>query len=364
MQESKKEIESDVIEIDTGKIEGFIGKVLNDFGATGSTPLVLIGDKLGLYKALSDYGPMNSFELAEKTKTVERYVREWLINQAAGGYIEYDPLVMKYNIPPEHAIALTDENSPYFVMGGFQIFTALVKAHNRITELFTTGGGMEWGEHDENLFIGTERFFKPGYIGNLVNSWIPSMNGVREKLERGAKVADIGCGHGASTIIMAKAFPNSKFFGFDKHKPSIDRAREIAEADGLSDRISFEVAGATDFPGSDYDFIAYFDCFHDLCDPEGSSVRSYKTLAKDGTVMIVEPMAGENVEDNFNPVGRVFSAASVMCCTPNAMSCNGKHVLGTVASDKNLKEVVTSSGFTKFRRATETPFNRIFEIRK
>lgn len=364
MEEIKNIREAKVIETDQVKTENFIGKVLNEFGAIGSSALVLIGDKLGLYKALAEYGPMNSSELAEKTGTVERYVREWLINQGAGGYLEYDPLLLKYSIPPEHALALTDENSPFFVMGGFQIMTALVKAHNRITELFTSGKGMEWGEHDENLFTGTERFFKPGYIGNLVNNWIPSLNGVKEKLEKGIKVADVGCGHGASTIIMAKAFPNSVFYGFDKHKPSIETAKKHAEAEGLSERITFEVAGATDFPDNGYGLIAYFDCFHDLCNPEGSAKRSFDVLEDNGTVLIVEPMAGEKTEENFNPVGRIFSAASVLCCTPNAMSCNGHHALGTVASEKILSETVKAGGFTKFRRATETPFNRVFEAKK
>lgn len=360
----QREIETETAEIDSTKIENFIGKVLGDFGATGSSALVLIGDKLGLYKALAEYGPMNSQELAEKTDTVERYIREWLINQGAGGFIDYDPLTMKYSLCPEHAVALTDEDSPYFVMGGFQIFTSLVKAHNRITELFKTGKGMQWGEHDEGLFIGTERFFKPGYIGNLVNNWIPALNGVKEKLEAGAKVADVGCGHGASTILMAKAFPNSIFFGFDNHQPSIEKARKAAADEKLDGRVSFELAGATNFPGRNYNFIAYFDCFHDLCDPEGSARRSFETLEDDGTVMIVEPMAGDKVEDNFNLVGRAFSAASVLCCTPNAMSCNGPHALGTIATDQKLKEVITSGGFRKFRRATETPFNRIFEVKK
>lgn len=364
MNENEKHQSAAETDIDPKRLEGFIGKVLNDFGATGSSALVLIGDRLGLYKALAEYGPMNSEELAKKTDTVERYVREWLINQAAGGYIDYDPLVLKYSISPEHAIALTDETSPYFVLGGFQIFTSLVKAHNRITELFITGEGMKWGEHDEGLFTGTERFFKPGYIANLVNSWIPALNGVKEKLERGAKVADIGCGHGASTIIMAKAFPDSKFFGFDNHKPSIERARKAAVKEGLSDRVRFEVAGATDYPGSDYDFIAYFDCFHDLCDPSGSAKHTFDALASDGNVMIVEPMAGEKTEDNFNVLGRLFSAASVLCCTPNAMSCNGPHVLGTIASEETFGNVVKSGGFTIFRIATETPFNRVFEARK
>lgn len=364
MNQNGKHEETDIAEIDPKKLEGFIGKVLGDFASAGSSALVLIGDQLGLYKALSEYGPMNSEELALKTNTVERYVREWLINQAAGGYIDYDPMIMKYSISPEHAIALTDEDNPFFIVGGFQLFTSLIKAHKRIEQLFRTGEGMKWGEHDEGLFTGCERFFKPGYIGNLVNGWIPALDGVKEKLERGAKVADIGCGHGASTIIMAKAFPNSKFYGFDNHAPSIERATKLAKQEGLSDRVKFEVASADDYPGSDYDFITYFDCFHDLCNPSGSAKHTFKALKKDGNVMIVEPMAGEKVEENFNVVGRIFSAASVLCCTPNGMTCGHNNPLGTIASDSRMEETVTSGGFTKFRRATETPFNRVFEVRK
>ncbi|MDQ3020856.1 MAG: class I SAM-dependent methyltransferase [Bacteroidota bacterium] len=349
-------------EIDETKLMNFIGKVVGDFGATMESVLTFMGDKLGFYKALAKYGPMNSEELAGKTNTTERYVREWLINQASGGYIEYDPTLKKYFLPPEQAVALTDEESPYFVGGGFQLVNSLVKAEERICEGFKNGKGMLWGEHHHELFEGTERFFRPSYIGNLIQNWIPSMSGVKEKLDRGSNVADIGCGHGASTIIMAKAFPNSKFFGFDNHEPSIKRANEIAMEEGLSDRVKFFVSGSADFPDNQYGFITFFDSLHDMGDPAAAIKRCKETLAKDGTVMIVEPMAGRTVEENFNPVGRVYSAASVLCCTPNAIASGGP-ALGTIATDDKLQEVINAGGLSKFKRATENPFNRVFEAK-
>lgn len=348
--------------VDQSKLENFLGKVVGDFGACMSTVLAYMGDKLGLYKALAKFGPMNSKELSEKTKTTERYVREWLINQAAGGYVEYDEKSEKYFIPVEQAVALTDEESPFFVGGGFQLVNALLKAEPRISESFLNGKGMLWGEHNHNLFEGTERFFKPSYIGNLVQNWIPALDDVKENLEKGITVADIGCGHGASTIIMAKAFPNSKFYGFDNHEPSIKRANEIAKEEGLGDRVKFEVASSSDFPDYKFGFITFFDCLHDMGNPVGAIKRCKETLVKDGTVMIVEPMAGRTVAENFNPVGRVYSAASVLCCTPNAIASGGP-ALGTVASDDKLNEVVTKGGLSRFRRAAENPFNRVFEAK-
>jgi SAM-dependent methyltransferase len=321
-----------------------------------------MGDRLGLYKAMSG-SPVTSEELAKKTGTTERYVREWLINQAASGYIEYNIATKKYSLPFEHSIALTDESSPFFVGGGFQVINSMSKADERIMHEFKTGGGMLWGEHHHGLFEGTERFFRPGYIGNLVANWLPALDGVINKLNKGAKVADIGCGHGASTIIMAKSFPNSKFVGFDNHEPSIKRANELVKEEGLTN-ITFEVAGSDNFPGKDYDLICFFDCFHDLGKPGAAAKQSASALKADGTVMIVEPMAGRTVEENFNPVGRVYSGASVLCCTPNAVASGSVHTaLGTVASDDTLGEVVKNAGFKKFTRVTETPFNRIFEAK-
>ena len=348
--------------IDQSKLENFLGKVVVDFGAAMSSVLAYIGDRLGFYSSLSKNGPMNSEELAKKTGTTERYVREWLINQAASGYVSYDSDKQKYYIEPEQALALTDESSPYFVGGGFQLVNSLVKAEPRISELFSNGKGMLWGEHHHELFEGTERFFKPGYLGNLAQVWIPLLDGVKEKLEKGCNVADIGCGHGASTMIMAKAFPKSRFYGFDNHAPSIERANEIAKEEGLSDRVSFEVSDAMNFPDHRYGFITFFDCLHDMGNPSDAIKRCKETLEKDGTVMIVEPMAGRTVEENFNPVGRVYSAASVLCCTPNAVASGGAG-LGTVATDDKLKEVVNKGGLSGFRRAAENPLNRVFEAK-
>jgi SAM-dependent methyltransferase len=348
--------------IDEAKLGAFVGKVVEELGALVSASLVHIGDKLGLYKAMADGTPVTSTELAQRTGTTERYIREWLVNQAAGGYLDYDPATGRYHLSPEQATALADPESPYFVCGGFQAMLALTRAEPRIAEAFLTGEGMFWGEHDHNLFQGTERFFKPGYIANLVASWIPALDGVEAKLKAGAKVADVGCGHGASTIIMAQAYPKSRFFGYDNHAPSIERARHAAQEAGVEDRVEFHVAGSEDFPGHDYDLTTFFDCFHDLGNPARSAQRARETLAVGGTVMIVEPMAGNVIEENLNPVGRVFSGASVLCCTPNALAYGG-HALGTIATDAALQEMVAAGGLTHFRRATETPFNRVFEAK-
>jgi SAM-dependent methyltransferase len=348
--------------IDQAKLEAFLGKVVGDLGAAMSTSLAAIGDKLGLYKAMAESGPISSEALATKTQTSERYIREWLINQAAGGYVEYDATTRKYRLPPEQALAMTDENSPFFVGGGFQLANAILKAQPRIEQNFKTGAGMLWGEHDPELFPGTERFFRASYIGHLVQSWLPSLEDVVNKLQNGGTVADVGCGHGASTIIMASAFPKSKFYGFDNHEPSIQRARKAAEQAGVKDRTSFETATAVAFPDHKFDLIAFFDCLHDMGDPLGALKRARITLRDDGTVMLVEPMAGATVQENFNPVGRVYSGASVLCCTPNALA-SGPIALGTVAADDEIKKLAAAAGFTRFRRATETPFNRVFELR-
>lgn len=349
--------------IDHHKLEEFLGKVVQDFGATMSTTLSYIGDKLGLYKAMAYSGPLTSEEIADKTGTSERYVREWLINQAAGGYIEYDKVRGKYFLPDEHAIILTEQDSPFYAAGGFQILNGMLKADDRIIKAFKSGEGMLWGEHHHNLFEGTERFFKPGYLGNLVQNWLPALDGVVEKLEIGAKVADLGCGHGLSTIIMAKAYANSDFTGFDNHEPSVKRANDLALSQGLKGNLRFQVATAQNFPGENYDLITFFDCLHDMGDPVGALKHCYEALAQEGTIMAVEPMAGNKVEENFNPVGRVYSGASVMCCTPNAIASGG-YALGTVATDHALEEVARKAGFRHFARVTETTINRIFEIRK
>lgn len=344
------------------KIHAFLGKVIDDFGAALSCALVYIGQKLGLYQAMAGAGPLTPGELARRTGTVERYAREWLVNQAAGGYVEYDPATGRYSLPPEQAVALTDERSPFYVGGGFYVIKAMTRAETRIEEAFRTGGGMLWREHDPDLFLGTERFFRPGYAAHLVAEWIPSLTGMEGKLRAGARVADVGCGHGASTIILGRAYPESRFFGFDDHEPSIERARQAAAEAGIADRVQFSVAEATVIPGEGYDLIAFFDCLHDMGDPIGALQRARRALAAEGSVLIVEPMAGDSVEENFNPLGRTYSAASTLCCTANSLALGGP-ALGAIASDRALREAVTAGGFRHFRRTTQTPFNRIFEAR-
>ncbi len=348
--------------INEDKMNQFLGKVIGDFGASLSSALVYIGQKLGLYKTMSEVGPTTPAELAQHTNTNERYVREWLINQAAGGYVEYDAESGRYSLSPEQAVALTDELSPFYVGGGFFVIKAMTHAVSRIEDHFRNGGGMLWGEHDPDLFIGTERFFRPGYSAHLVATWIPALTGIDEKLKAGGKVADVGCGHGASTIIMAGAYPNSQFWAYDNHEASINHAREAAKAAGVSDRVNFEVTNAQNIPNNGYDMIAFFDCLHDMGDPVGACRRAAEVLAADGSALIVEPMAGNTVEENFNPIGRTFAGASTLCCTSNSLALNGP-ALGAVAPESAIREAVLAGGFKQFRRASETPFNRIFEAR-
>lgn len=347
---------------DAEKAGAFVGKVVTDCAATVSVALAVIGDQLGLYRAMADAGPLTSTELAERTHTSERYVREWLINQAAAGYIDYQPNTGRYSLPADRAVALLSDESPFYVGGALMIALAMTKAESRIRENFRTGAGMAWGEHDAYMFEGCERLFRPGYLANLVQSWIPALDGVQAKLERGAKVADIGCGHGASTIILARAYPNSRFTGFDAHPASIEQARAHAAEAGVTDRVTFEVAKGTDYPGSGYDLVTYFDCLHDMGDPANSLRHTRQALAPDGTVMLVEPAAGARIEDNFNPVGQFYAGASVLVCTPNALA-TGTEALGTVATDEAVRAVVEQGGLTRFRRVLETPLNRIFEAR-
>lgn len=352
-------MEATTLTMDTKKVEAFLGRVVTDFGAAFGVTMAYMGDKLGLYKTMAFAGPVSAAELAQRTGSSERYIKEWLINQAAGGYVDFDVPTGKYILPDEHAVALTDENSPFYVVGGFQLINAMFKAEERIESNFQTGEGMTWGEHHHDLFEGTERFFKPSYIGNLLENWLPAISGILPRLKEGITVADLGCGHGASTLILAKAFPNSKFIGFDDHAPSIEVAKQTALKQNLSN-ISFEVAGAKDFGGK-YDFITFFDCLHDMGDPVGALKNCRERLNPNGLLMAIEPMAGRKVEENFNPIGRIYSGASVLCCTPNALATGG-YALGTVASDDELEKVAVKAGFTRFRRATETPFNRVFEI--
>ena len=349
--------------INEDKMHAFLGKVVGDFGAALSSSLAYIGQKLGLYKALAAAGSATPAELATATSTNERYVREWLINQAAGGYVDYDAASGRYSLSPEQALALTDESSPFYVGGGFYVVKAMTNAVNRIEDHFKNGGGMLWGEHDSDIFVGTERFFRPGYAAHLIASWIPALTGVEEKLKAGAKVADIGCGHGSSTIIMAQAYPNSRFWGFDNHEKSIATARQRAADAGVSDRVTFAVANASELPDEQYDMVTFFDCLHDMGDPIGACKRAAEVLAADGSALIVEPMAGNTVEENFNIIGRTFSGASTLCCTSHSLAMNGP-ALGAVAPESAIREVALAGGFREFRRATETPFNRIFEARK
>jgi len=349
--------------INQDKLHEFLGKAIVDFGATFNAALIRIGDKLGLYKALASGGPQTPAELAKRTGTAERYVREWLSAQAAGGYVTYDSTNGRFHLSEEQAFAMADESSPVFLPGAFQCALAAVKAEEKLTERFQTGQGMGWHEHHPELFVGTERFFRPGYAANLISAWIPALTGVDAKLKNGARVADVGCGLGASTILMAKSYPRSEFVGFDYHDKSVETAKQRARDAGMGDRIRFEVAKAKDYPGKDYDFVTFFDCLHDMGDPAGASTHVRSTLKKDGTWMIVEPFAGDKLEDNLNPIGRAFYGASALICTPASLSQEVGLALGAQAGEKRLREVVTSGGFSQFRRATQTPFNLIFEAR-
>src|SRR5437764_4460502 len=348
--------------IDMNKLNAFIGQFVTDLGAAVHSGMVVIGEKLGLYKALAQ-GPVTAAQLASKTKTDERYVREWLSSQAAGGYVTYDAQSGKFSLSEEQAFALAIEDSPAYLPGAFELALGSLAAVPRITEAFRTGAGMGWNEHEDGVFHGCEKFFRPGYAANLVSSWIPALGDVKEKLEAGARVADVGCGKGASTLLMARAFPKSQFFGFDYHEQSIAAARESAIRNGLADRVTFNVAKAKDFPGKDYDFVAVFDCLHDMGDTKGAAAHVRQSLAKDGTWMIVEPFANDELKDNLNPVGRMYYSFSTLLCTPSSRSQEMGMCLGAQAGEARIREVVGSSGFSRFRRATETPFNIVYEAR-
>jgi SAM-dependent methyltransferase len=348
--------------LDMNKLNSFIGQFVTDLGAAVHTGMVVIGEKLGLYKALAE-GPMSPAELAAKTKTDERYVREWLASQAAGKYVTYDAMTGEFSLDEEQAFALANEDSPAYLPGAFELALGSLAAVPRIAESFRSGAGMGWHEHVDGVFHGCEKFFRPGYAANLVTSWIPSLDDVKEKLEAGARVADVGCGKGASTLLMAKAFPKSQFFGFDYHDKSIEAARESAKRQGVADRVTFEVAKAKDFPGRNYDFVAVFDCLHDMGDPIGAAAHVRQSLAKDGTWMIVEPFANDQLQDNLNPVGRVYYSFSTLLCTPCSRSQEVGLCLGAQAGEGRIRQVVTSAGFNRFRRATETPFNIVYEAR-
>lgn len=348
--------------VDMDKLNSFLGRFVGDLGAAVHTGMVVIGEKLGLYKALAA-GPMTSSELAAKTDTDERYVREWLSSQAAGGYITYDEKTNKFSLTEEQAFALANEDSPAYLPGAFQLALGSLAAVPRIAESFHTGAGMGWHEHDDGVFHGCEKFFRPGYAANLVSTWIPALQDVKPKLESGACIADVGCGKGASTILLAKAFPKSKLFGFDYHDKSIEAARETAKREGVADRVTFEVAKAKEFPGKNYDFVAVFDCLHDMGDPIGAARHVHQSLSPDGTWMIVEPFANDELKDNLNPVGRVYYSFSTLLCTPCSRSQEVALCLGAQSGEKRIREVVSSAGFRRFRRATETAFNIVYEAR-
>ena len=348
--------------MDASRVESFVGQALGELGATLNAALVVIGDRLGLYRAMAGAGPLSSTELAEATGTNERYVREWLNAQAAGGYVDYDAATHRYTLPAEHAFVLADDTSPYFLPGAFELMTASVRDEPKITEAFRSGSGVGWHEHSHGVFDGCERFFRPGYVANLVSAWLPALDGVQEKLQAGARVADVGCGHGASTLLMAEAYPASRFTGFDYHAGSIERARERAADAGLSN-VGFEIAPAAGFAGSGYDLVTMFDCLHDMGDPVGAARHVRASLAPDGTWMIVEPFANDRVEDNLNPVGRIYYAASTLLCTPASLSQEVGLALGAQAGEARLSDVVTAAGFIQVRRAAETPFNIVLEAR-
>jgi len=348
--------------IDEAKLNAFMGSFVNDLGAVMHAATVVVGDQLGLYKKLAEK-PAKVEDLARRTETDPRYLHEWLSTQAASGYVQYDPASETFSLSEEQAFALAQEGSPAFIPGAFQIAVAQFKAIPRMAAAMRTGLGLGWHEHDSSLFHGTERFFRPGYAANLVSQWIPALDGVQARLEAGARVADVGCGHGASTIIMAQAFPASSFAGFDYHAPSIEVARTSAAKAGVADRVRFEVATAKDFPGRDYDLVAVFDCLHDMGDPVGAAAHVKQSLKADGAWLIVEPFANDRLEDNLNPVGRIFYAASTFICTPASRAQEVGACLGAQAGQARIGRVVADGGFTRFRRATQTPFNLIYEAR-
>ncbi|HWF79306.1 MAG TPA: class I SAM-dependent methyltransferase [Streptosporangiaceae bacterium] len=348
--------------IDMNKLDAFVGRFVGDLGATVAAGNVVIGHRLGLYKALAD-APASADELAEATKTDSRYIAEWLRGQAAGGYIEFDPATDSYSMTPEQAFALADPGSAMYMPGAFVLALGALRAEPRIAEAFRTGSGLAWHEQDEDVFAGCEQFFRPGYSANLTSSWIPALDGVQEKLRAGAKVVDIGCGLGASSILLALEYPKSQIFGSDYHDRSIDVARKRAGDAGVGDRATFEVASATSFSGSGYDLAATFDCLHDMGDPLATARHIRQALRQDGTWLVVEPYAGDDAASNMNPIGRVYYNFSTLLCVPNALSQPGGYALGAQAGEAAIRQIATDAGFTRFRRAAQTPLNLVYEVR-
>ncbi len=349
--------------IDETRVEAFVGLLATDVGAALNTALVGIGDRLGLYRAMADAQPVSAADLAARTSTHERYVREWLNTQAASGYVTYDSSSDRYTLPAEHAFVLADESSPVAMAGMVHAAGAVIDGRGRVEDRFRTGGGVGWHEHHDGLFCGTERAFAANYRAQLVQAWLPALDGVVEKLQRGARVADVGCGHGASAILMAQAFPASTVDGFDAHAASVDTARRRAVEAGVADRVHFTLAAADEYPGEGYDLVCFFDALHDMGDPAGAARHARAALAADGTALIVEPYAGDHIDDNLNPVGRFYYGMSTLVCTPGALSQPGGVALGTQAGEARLTEVLHAGGFTHVRRAAETPLNLILEAR-
>ncbi len=348
--------------VEEGRLMEFVGRFVGDLGAAMAAGNVVVGDRLGLYKALAE-GPLRPEELAARTETAPRYVEEWLRGQAAGGYVEYDPSTGRYSLTEEQAFALTDPYAPVFAPGAFQLAVGTLRSVDQITEAFRTGEGFGWHQHDAEVFVGCERFFRPGYIGNLLPTWLPALDGVVERLQNGIRVADVGCGHGASTLLMAQAFPESEFVGFDYHRGSVEEARKRAADAGLSDRVSFEVASAQDFGGQPYDLVTTFDCLHDMGDPLLAARHIRESLSPNGTWMVVEPFAGDSVEENLNPVGRSYYSFSSFLCVPNALSQDGGYSLGAQAGEEPIRHITKEAGLSRFRRVAETPFNIVYEAR-
>jgi SAM-dependent methyltransferase len=348
--------------MDESKLMEFMGRLVADMGGAAMLASVIVGDELGLYRSMADGEPVSANDLAERTGCQPRLTLEWLNAQAASGYVEHE--AGKYRLPEEHALALAVEDSPVFVAGGAVVLAALFLDKDKQVAAMRGDGAISWGDHHPCLFTGTEKFFRPGYKANLVPSWLPALDGIVEKLEAGAEVADVGCGHGASTVIMAQAYPNSHFTGYDFHGPSITAARQRAVEGGVADRVTFNQAAAQDYSGAGFDLVCFFDCLHDMGDPVGAARHAYETMADDGTVLLVEPFAGDRLEDNCNPVGRMYYAASTFICTPNSLSQEVGRGLGAQAGEARLRDVFSEAGFTQFRRATETPFNLVLEARK
>jgi SAM-dependent methyltransferase len=350
-------------QIDTDKLMAFVLRAVGEVGAALNSALVVMGDRLGYYRDLAEHGPSTAAELAGRTGTGERYATEWLNAQAAGAFVDYDPATARYTLPPEHAIALTDPDSPAYLPGFFQLAHGVVRDAPHVLDAARSDRGLGWHEHNTDVHLGCERFFRPGYVANVVPAWLPALDGVVPKLERGARVADVGCGHGSSTILMAQAFPRSAFLGSDYHPESIGTARERAAEAGVADRTTFEVAGGAGFSGHDYDLVTMFDCLHDMGDPVGAARRVRENIAADGTWMIVEPAAGDHVEDNLTPVGRAYYGFSTLLCTPASLSQEVGAALGAQAGPRRIRDVATEAGFTRFRTAAQTPFNNVYEAR-